>query len=310
MPPVVVVFFVPLQAFQHEGRAGHEQAVGAEDDEEHRHEKQQDRLERALDGQSDEISRAEGTQAEDQEEPLDPGLPLACVGSLQKLHRLHAPDADGVYKKREKIQGEKDYRGDQQGRRAEVVKARHDVPAKQPADEQRGQLVKQHPEAQPQQHGQQGSEQRFEEQHMDDMVLFHAQYVIEPVLAPAPLHQEAVDIQDQDKGQKADDDRAQSHEQGKVRSAQGLRQPLIHRQRQQNIETAEKPGLRQDAGEIQARVFLDVLGGNAGIESVLHPAHLPIPCEGPAPGRALPVRSIVRVSEIFLYSSSLDESPR
>ena len=129
------------------------------------------------------------------------------------------------------------------------------------------------------------------------MPLFHAQHIVKSVLALAPLHQEAVDIQDQDEGEQSDDHGPERHKSREIRASQRLRQPGVHRQRQQDVKAAQKSRLCQNARDVKPSVLLDVFLRNSGIESVFHPL-------------SPPVRSIVRVSEIFLYSSSLVESPR
>ena len=294
---VVIVGFVLFQALEHKGRAGDVQAVGADDDQDHRREEQQDGLQGALDRQGDVVARAQGQHAEDQDQPFDFGLLFPRAGRGQQLHRLQAADRDAVDEEGQAVQGQEDQHRVQQGGRVQVVEARHNVHVEQPADQQAAGLVHQGAEEQPQDDGDQRGDQGLGEQHPDDVALLHAQHVVHAEFVFALLHQEAVDIQDQDEGQQPDDEGPEGHEHGQVGPAQGLGEPSVQRQGEQDVEAAQQTRLRQDAGDVQPVVLADVLRGDPGIKTVFHGPHLP-------------VRSMVRVSEIFLYRASLLASPR
>ena len=71
------------------------------------------------------------------------------------------------------------------------------------------------------------------------MALLHAQHVVHAEFVLALLHQEAVDVQDQNEGQQADDKGAEGHEHGEVGPAQGLGEPSVQGQGEQDVEAAQ-----------------------------------------------------------------------
>ena len=234
----IIILSVLFQALQHEGSPRDEQAVGADDDKDDRRKEKKDSLQRAFDDQRNAVTRPQRQHADDQQQPSGFRLPFPRALCAEQLHRLHAADRNTVDHIRQSVQRKERCRRDQQGDGIEIIEARHDLRTKQPADQQRGQLIEQRSKAQPQCHGRERCDQRLGEQYPGDMALFHSQYVVKPVLALAALHQKAVDIEDQNEGQQPQHRGAHPHEGGKVRAAQRLRQSAVHRQRDQNIKAA------------------------------------------------------------------------
>ena len=95
---LVVIALILLQRLEREyGEAG-EQAVGADYDQEHGHEVERDGRDGVLDPHGDEVAAAEGQHADNDDEPVYPGLLLAHVPAPEQLHGLGAAYAPEVEK--------------------------------------------------------------------------------------------------------------------------------------------------------------------------------------------------------------------
>jgi len=68
------------------------------------------------------------------------------------------------------------------------------------------------------------------------MALFHPQYVVKPYFLPAPLHQKAVDVEQEDYRKQSDYDSAQSHDQAYVLRSDQLLQSRVGGQEPDDVE--------------------------------------------------------------------------
>ena len=235
---IIIESFVLFQGLQHKNTPGHEQKVGADDHQYHRHEEQDKGLQGVLGGKGDVIAPAQGQQAQHQQRPLDLGLPLACIGRGEQLYRLHPGDGHAVDAVGSHIQHQEEGPGQGQTLGVYKVKAQNDLRVQQLADEQGAELVKQHPYCKPQHHGREAAEGCFVEKHPADVPLFQAQNVVNAKLTLALLHEKAVDIKQQNYRQQHHHHHADGHEHLNVLSAPQLQDALVRPECEYNVKHA------------------------------------------------------------------------
>ena len=125
------------------------------------------------------------------------------------------------------------------------------------------------------------------EQHPVNVPLFQAQDVVNAELPLALLHKEAVDIQQQDHRQQRHHRHADGHEHADVFTAPDLQEPLVGPQGEHDVKHTQQTRLGQDPRDKEPAVLADVAPGQFQKKAGFHSA-------------SLPVRSMVRVSLIFL----------
>ena len=282
MPGLVVVALVALHELQHRNAAGQEEAVGADDDQYHRHEEQAQGGDHALGGDGDVVAAPQGQQADDHQGPFDPGLFLAHFAAPEQLNGLGPAHLHQVGQQQEQEDGGED--DDGPGHALPVEGVGHgDVKGQQVAQHQEHQPVQQHPYDQPGADGQQRAENGLQSQHRGDVALLQAQNVVQAQLLFAPLDQKAVGVVEEDDAEQPHDDDAEVHDdlhgvaagEGLVDADGGHDEEADHRQRRGEQE-----------GQVEAAVVFDVAHRQSEIEVVSH-------------ARSPPVASMVRVSLIF-----------
>ena len=231
----VVEFLVFPEHFQHEYAASDKEKVGSDNNQKHRHKKEHERVERRLRGNCQIITRSQGDDSQNQHYPLDFRLPLPCRAALQKLHRLHQSDADSVEQEDEEIKRKKETDCRNDGERRDIIEPRHRVCLKQPADQQRTELIENHARKKSADNGAKAADEIFKEKHPSDMALFHAQHIINAKFPFALLHQESVDVEHQHRRKKSENGCAHPHEDGQIRTALDMLHSAVHRQRQHDV---------------------------------------------------------------------------
>ena len=170
---LVVEPLVGPQGLENEDAHGGEEAVGADDDQEHRHEVKGDGLHAVGGTQGDVVAGPQGENSQEGHEPLGPGLPLPHLAAVEELNGFGDPDLVQVGQ-----QGQADEDAE------EDSGAGHGVPgdgeaeghgeAQELVEGQGHQLVEEETGQKAADDPGPAHEQRLEEEHRGDVALAHA----------------------------------------------------------------------------------------------------------------------------------------
>ena len=271
---LVVVAAACAQHFEHRDAAGDEQQIGADDDEGDGQKEQRERLKHVLRGDGDPVAAAQAEDADQRHQPARLGLALALRGALEQIDRArprHAPQLDKIGQRID--DGKHDRRGLRRGRHEFHSEFR--LSANQLDRHQRDQLGQTQPERDAGRHRHERDEQRFIQHHARDMAALHAEDVVQAELVPAALGQEAVGVEQEDRGKDRDDERADNRVGLERRRALDAVERVAHRNRADDVEHGDGERAGQQVGKVELPVAPDVGQREAQIEELTHCAHHP-----------------------------------
>ena len=193
MAGLVVKALVLLQQFQKGRDAGDEQQVGAQNHQQHRHEKVEQRLQGRGDGHRHVVARPQQQGTQHRQNPVGFGLFFSRFPAVEQLDGLGELHLEQVVAQGQQENGpEQDQRGGDSGQRHQKGYG-HGSSQHQPQNPEHG-PGKDHPQPQAQGQGQDRGEKGFPEQQVGNVPLFHAQNVVKPQLFFPALDDEAVGV--------------------------------------------------------------------------------------------------------------------
>lgn len=111
VPRLIVKTLFALQGLEQRDAPGGEETVGADDDQDHRHKEQQQRVQRGFNGQRDKIPAAQGQQPDDQQGPLNTGFLLTLLAAAQQIDGVGQVNLPQIGQ-----QGQREHGGEQRRR--------------------------------------------------------------------------------------------------------------------------------------------------------------------------------------------------
>ena len=265
MPRLVVKPLVSAQRLERHHAARAKQAVGAHNDQRHRHKEQQNDHGDVGGRSGKVIPRPQRDQPEQRQQPAAFGFPLAHPVRVEQVDGVGPPHLPQV----EQVQAEKQHR---HGRRRlpgagnAEGKAQHRVKLHQPQQHQQHQFGEQRPQRQTRRHAGCAEEQHLEPQHRGDVAFLHAQDVVQRQLPVAPTDDKAVGIGHDPDGQKRHDNAAQPQHQQHVGRAAHLHNAVVVGQKQHQVAHGGAGGADQEKREIILPVLGQVLPGQPQVQ--------------------------------------------
>ena len=272
MAGLVVKSLVFPQHFQQGDASGGEQAVGADDDQDHRQEVKGHGQGGVLGGDGDEVAGAQAQCPHSGQQPAGAGLTLAHASAMKQLDGIGHPHPEQVERQGQGQQhAEKGRRLDHGGQGEGGVEG--DGELQQGGQRGGGQLVEGHAQGQPAPDAQNGGVQALPALDEGDVPLAHAQDVVEAQLFFSLLHQKAVDVQQQNGGQDARHEHADLHHHHHIGEAPHVQHAGVGAQGGHDVKGGGEPCQGQQVRDKEPAVLAHPLGGQPGIQSVTQGAH-------------------------------------
>ena len=275
MAGLVVKALVLLQQFQKGRDAGDEQQVGAQNHQQHRHEKVEQRLQGRGDGHRHVVARPQQQGTQHRQNPVGFGLFFSRFPAVEQLDGLGELYLEQVVAQGQQENGpEQDQRGGDSGQRHQKGYG-HGSSQHQPQNPEHG-PGKDHPQPQAQGQGQDRGEKGFPEQQVGNVPLFHAQNVVKPQLLFPALDDEAVGVKQKQHRKQGDDKLAQA-EHGSHGGAP-VHGFLVNApdQSADGVKHKDDPRRGEQVGQVDPAVVFQVGKGQLPVE-----AHSPLTHERP-----------------------------
>ena len=270
---LVVEPLVFPQQLQQGDAPGGEQAVGAHNHQQHRDEIEAHGHGGILGDHGDEVARPQADGPDHRHEPAGAGLLLPHVPAVEQLDGLAEPHPEQVQRQGQQEQQPEERRRFEHGGQGEGG-VEGDGELEQGDQGHGGQLVEDHPQRQPAANTQQGGVQALPALDQGEVPLAHAQDVVEAQLLLALLHQEAVDVQQQHRGQHPRHEHPDLHHDQHVGKAPHLQHAGVGAQGGHDVKGGSEPRQGQQVGDEKAVVLPHPPGGQLGIKAVTHASHL------------------------------------
>ena len=284
MAGFIIIALVLFEQLQNRDAAGGEEAVGADDYQEHRKEIVGEGLHGAGNPQSDIVPEPQGKEAGQGQQPLGLGLLFAGAALAHHGHGVLPPHADQIAQ-----QIQQQHRAEEDGRDEDAgpgdVEGEAGGEPDHPIDNQGHQPLEEHPGENAAHHAGEAENQRLPDEHGGDIALAHAQDVVEAQLLGPALHQKAVGVEKENHRKDAHQEYADLHERAQIGVADLARQIIGPGEGHQNIKDGGSEENGQKVGEVELSVVLQALPGQLGVEA-FH-------------GRSPPVVRTVRASVIL-----------
>ena len=218
MVQLVIEALVLFQQLQKRRNAGEEQQVRAQNHQHHRHKEQQQGREGVLHRQGQVVPRPQQDGPQYRQHPVGLGLLFAHLPAVEQLDGVRQPHLEDVV-----AHGEQE-NGGKQHRRPLQRQGGHKEPEGHRGPQQCPQHQEHHPgeeDAQPNAHhqGQRRQHQRFPEDDVGDVPLFHTQNIVQAQLLFPALHHKAVGVEQEQHREQPNDENAQRQHRGHAGTA-------------------------------------------------------------------------------------------
>ena len=265
MAGLIVIALVLLENLQEGDAARGEEAVGADDDEEHREKIVGEGLHGIGDPQSDIVPAAQGHKADERQKPLGLGLFFSGASLAHHGDGVLPPHADEVEDQVEQEHRAKEDGGDGNAQPGDVEgKAGGEVD--HPVDDEGQQPLEEHAEENAAHYAGEAQDQRLPDEHGGDVALAHAQNVVEPQLLLPTLHEKAVGVEEEDHGKYAHEEYADAHECAQIFIPDFVWEIRRAGQGDHDIEDGGGEENGEEVGKVKLPVVFQALPGELGVE--------------------------------------------
>ena len=210
MAGLVVEPLVPPQQLQQGDGAGGEQAVGADDDQQHRQKIKGDGGGGVVGGDGDGVARPQGGHPNGSGEPPGTGLLFPHLSAPEQLDGVGQPHPPQVDDQGQHQQSTEQRGGESHGRQGESGGERNGKP-EQAGEQGGGQGMENHTAHHAAHNADEGGIQALPALEQGDISLAHAKDVVKAQFLFPLLHEKTVDIQQQDGGENTGDEHAHAH---------------------------------------------------------------------------------------------------
>ena len=273
---LVVVVFLFLQGLEQGNAPGGKQAVGADDHQHHRHEKEHDGVQRGLSGEGNEIPCPNGEDPQKGQELFGLGFLLPHVAPFQQLHRPGQADVKKILGQGQQVDPGKKSSRHPKGR-GTYRKAEVNRKVEQLEQQQDQQLGEQNAQEQPAPDGNEAGVYRLPKQDQGDVTLGHTQDVIQADLLLPALHEKAVGVQQEDHREQAHHHGAHIHDALNVGCPGHVGQVRAPGEKGYVVKHGGGEQAREQVRKDELPVAHQVSGGQLGEKELTHGPHLPRP---------------------------------
>ena len=270
MARLIIVALVAAEQLQDRDAHGRKQAVGADNDQKDRHKIKAERLHRAFDGHCDPVARAEAAHAEQRQQPARFRLAFGGAAAVHQLDRTELCHAAKIHQQRQQQNRAEEDRRQRHGSRRELERKLNIHAAHQLRHEHGHELLQKRTQRNAAHNADQRHIQRLKAKHGGDVPLAHAEHIVKAQLLAAPLHQEAVCIEQENNRKQAHHDQTDAHidRQIIIPRLRGCR--LCVGQRRQNVERRRRAEHGQDVRQIELPVLVQILRRKLRIKQLIH----------------------------------------
>ena len=265
MAGLIVIALVLLENLQEGDAPSGEEAVGADDDEEHREKIVGEGLHGIGDPQSDIVPAAQGHKADERQKPLSLGLFFSGASLAHHGDGVLPSHADEVEDQVEQEHRAKEDGGDGNAQPGDV-EGKTGGEVDHPVDDEGQQPLEEHAEENAAHHAGEAEDQRLPDEHGGDVALAHAQNVVEPQLLVPPLHEKAVGVEEEDHRKDAHEKHADAHEYAQILIANPVGKIRRAGQGEHDIEDGGGEENGEKVGKVKFTVVFQALPGELGVE--------------------------------------------